>query len=416
MIEHFLDSAIIIDDKEHEIANLVKILEEKDIWVKHHLPEPLKARKTAFKPCKMIFLDLMLEENKDITNNISIIRNLFKAIIGKSFGNYGIVVWSKHSENTNLLKEKMGNDKDAYTSPLFIVGVDKTKYLKQNNYDSLLKDIDDVLMTDTGASFFLYWDKLVDNGKIETIQNIYSTIPFSANADNDLKYLLYKLALNQTGIPAKYTGNYKLENDVVKALADMLHYEVVHMHKSDLTFLGANPETLSFSGSDEVKQKLFAQINSRLFLDFKNLDQHYVIPGNVYEVLSKNGLFEIDKMPASAKRIVVEMTPPCDFAVDKKSSMSKVLGGFYIHNITDADKKKFAKEFYYKELDALIIEATGEPQFIRFDFRYTSAINETELHDVTKYKLLFRFKDKLFADILQKMSSYSARLGIPMLK
>ncbi len=416
MIEQFLDSAIIIDDQEHEITNLVSILQSKDIWVKHHLPNDLKARTTPFKPCKLIFLDLQLEEDKNIATNVSIIRNLFKTIIGRNFGNYGIVVWSKHTTEIEELRNRIGNDREFYTAPLFIVGVDKTTYLAKKNYDSLLEDIDSVLMSDIGAKFFLYWDKLVDNGKIETIQNIYSAIPISENAENDLQYLLYRLALNQTGIPAQYAGNYKLENDVVKALADMLHYEVVHMHQEELNFLGAKPEELKFSGDDTAKQKLYAKINSRLFLDFKNLDQQYVIPGNVYEVLDQESIFNIDKMPDGATKIVVEMTPPCDFAVDKKSQMSKLLAGFYVETISSSKLKEFSKDNCYKELDGLLIPGKANPQIFRFDFRFSASIKESELQNEAKYRLLFRFKDKLFADILQKMSSYSARLGIPMLK
>lgn len=416
MIEQYIDSAIIIDDQENEIANLVTILESKDIWVKHHEPKLLKERTSPLKPCKIIFLDLELERDKTIENNIAIIRKIFSTIIGMNFCNYGIVVWSKHANEIEQLKTRVNNDKSRYTSPLFIVGVDKTKYLKDASYDTLFEDIDEVLMSDTGASFFLYWDKLVDNGKIETIQNIYSAIPFNENANNNLRYLLYRLALNQTGIPAKYTGEYKLENDVVKALADMLHYEVVHMHSTDLDFIGSEPDKLNFDGDDITKRKLFAQINSRLFLDFKNLDQKYVIPGNVYQVIEDNEIFSIDKIPDNSIKIVVEMTPPCDFAGAKKSQMSKILAGFIVQTMSESKKKDFSKDNCYKELDGLMISGMAEPQMLRFDFRYSSAIKEADLQSVDKFKLLFRFKDKLFADILQKMSSYSSRLGIPMIK
>ena len=38
--------------------------------------------------------------------------------------------------------------------------------------------------------------------------------------------------------------------------------------------------------------------------------------------------------------------------------------------------------------------------------------SDENLKDDSKYRIIFRAKSKLFADILQKYSSYSARLGI----
>lgn len=49
---------------------------------------------------------------------------------------------------------------------------------------------------------------------------------------------------------------------------------------------------------------------------------------------------------------------------------------------------------------------------ILFDFRYLYTPKTEDLRDKTKYKVLFRAKPKLFADILQKFSSHAARLGL----
>ena len=44
MLEEFITSALIIDDKEEEINKLQKFLESKDIWVKHYTPDNLDER------------------------------------------------------------------------------------------------------------------------------------------------------------------------------------------------------------------------------------------------------------------------------------------------------------------------------------------------------------------------------------
>jgi hypothetical protein len=55
-------------------------------------------------------------------------------------------------------------------------------------------------------------------------------------------------------------------------------------------------------------------------------------------------------------------------------------------------------------------------QMIVFDFRYFGMIKEDELKNAAQYQILFRTKDKLFADIIQKFSSHIARLGLAIIK
>lgn len=415
MIEKFIDSVLIIDDKEAEIINLKNLLEKKEIWVKHHLPEDLKKRTTPLKYSKLIFLDLHLEEDKSPIVNIGIIRSLFQKVIGKEYGSYGIVLWSKHTDEIDELKKRMGNDGDSYSLPLFIIGVDKTKYIQQNNYDNLLTDIDTALHHDVASNFFMYWDSLVDKGKYHSIKSIYSLVKNYTNLQEDLQFILHKLALNYTGIPLGSIENYKLEIDAIKAIADMLHYEIIHQHDGDLDLFKVG-EVINFSGTPEEQKNVFASLNSKLFLDFKNIDQSKVIPGNVYQILEDNSFFGITNAPQGATKILVEVTPPCDFAVDKKADRSRVLGGFFINELSNGQKSTFGKEHYYKELDGLIFEGEPAPKYLRFDFRYFGSVTENDLKDVVKYKLLFRFKDKLFADILQKLASHTARLGLPFIK
>lgn len=51
-------------------------------------------------------------------------------------------------------------------------------------------------------------------------------------------------------------------------------------------------------------------------------------------------------------------------------------------------------------------------KLIIFDFRYLYTPKTEDLKNANKYKVIFRAKPKLFADILQKFSSHAARLGL----
>lgn len=172
MIEDFINSALIIDDKEEDIFQLQKLLEEKDIWVKHLLPQNLLDVSVPYKNRKIIFLDLYLSATAtELKGHISEIRKILKNIIGKDFGTYGIVMWSAHIEEIDLLKEKIQLDGEKYVLPAFVVGLSKKKYLNAASYSTLLKDLDTELSKNTAASFFIQWDTLVQRGKDLTINN-----------------------------------------------------------------------------------------------------------------------------------------------------------------------------------------------------------------------------------------------------
>ncbi|QOR22588.1 hypothetical protein INP91_08045 [Haemophilus parainfluenzae] len=148
MLEEFITSALIIDDKEEEINQLQNFLESKDIWVKHYTPDNLDERiqqEYKLKNRKIIFLDLHLDEDKDVIHNASKIRKYFSELLGCDFGSYGIVLWTKHTDDFNTFKNKLYLNSNGYTLPLFMVAMDKNNYLNTGNYENILKDLEEKL-------------------------------------------------------------------------------------------------------------------------------------------------------------------------------------------------------------------------------------------------------------------------------
>lgn len=142
MLDNFITTALIIDDSEDEITDLKNFFEERDIWVKHYTPTQLDQMRGAFKNRKIIFLDLQLVDGDSTVTNISRIRKYLRDFIGQNFGTYGIVLWTKHIDEVNDLKNRISQDVEIYTLPLFIVGLDKTKYLRAGNYSTVLIDLE----------------------------------------------------------------------------------------------------------------------------------------------------------------------------------------------------------------------------------------------------------------------------------
>jgi len=413
MIEDFIDSALIIDDIEDEIIELGKSLEDKDIWVKYYTPEKLKSRKTPLKNRKIIFLDLYISKTAtEIKGNISELRKILQKSIGSDFGSYGVILWTNHITHIDIFKQKIQGDANKYTLPLFVVGLDKRKYL-ESGYDQLFDDIQHELSNNIAASFFVRWSILVRKGRDNAITNIYSLIKDYKHQDKNLQYILFQLAKNYTGIPEDEIEKYRLDIDAIKAFNDMMTYEITSDKKIECDIF-KNIKEINFVGETEEKENIYANINTKILIDTDNIDQGTIIPGNIYKVVDSKGSSNNDNKPVRSSSILVEMTPPCDFAYKRMKNQSRVLYGF----MSDYSKKEFGKynkDFYYHYIYPINIKGENNSQMIIFDFRTFGLIEKAELEDENKYKILFRVKDNLFADILQKLASHIARLGLPII-
>lgn len=420
MITDFIDSVLIIDDQEKEIEELAKKLQEEDISVKIQIVNPQDKQFKDIIPLKryrqLIFIDLSLDDNIDIKNNISTeIRPILLKILPKTKGCYGLVVWSKHTNDISILKEKLLEDKDRYCLPMFIVPFDKSNYLR-NGYNGILADLNNILRQDPSATFFIEWHNSIKTAQDNTISKIYSLIPdYSARA-NDFLFILKTMALNHTGIPDNQTNGYPLHIDAFKAFDDILHAELINCQKSGANIFSNSLQ--KFSKPNDLPN-IYAHINAALLIDGNNIDQKSVIPGNVYEIKGANSPFKSNKAPQEAKNIVIEITPPCDFSNKDKRVYARLIGGFLINAESDPKKQidglKCKKECFYSEIYPVIIPQDAVPQILILDFRYFGAEEDTNLKNGKKYKILFRAKPKLFADILQKFSSHAARLGLSVI-
>lgn len=430
MIEKFIDSVLIIDDSKSEIEELEKYFFENDIRINHYTPDELERKTGVFKNRKLLIIDLFLVDGDNLTGNISTIRKYLKDFIGKEFGNYGVVLWTKHLEHLDAFRGKIKLDQEVYTLPLFIIGLDKTKYLTAGNYNGVIDDLEKKISKNTGASFFVNWSNLVQVGKEKATNQIFDLVKDYNKQEDDLKFILKKLAHNYTGIPTSKANDYELEHDAIKAMTDLLHHEITNSFKSK-TNLFDDIEKIEFSGIKEDEFKIFGDLNSKLLLDFTNFSQSNVLPGNVYELISDDSNNIISELSyreskkiktvkttevfENVKNIIIEVTPPCDFSQDKKSNRSRFISGIMFDH-SKGFKKYFSDQSFYKELYPIKYDNEEALKVIIFDFKFFNSINEAELKNEAKFKILFRAKDKLFADILQKLSSHTARLGLSVIR
>lgn len=420
MLKEFITSALIIDDSPDEVNQLKELLEENDIWTKHYTPLDLENISNPINNRKIIFLDLFLDESANKESNISKIRQYFSKLLGPNFGSYGVVLWTKHSEELSSFKEKIYKTGSKYAPPLFVISMDKTRYLRENNFDNLLEDLERELMQDVSSSFFIEWNKSVKSGADQTIKSLYSLFETSDEKDMYFEAILYSLATNYVGVPKNIKDDYNefLQKDLIKSLMDTLQFEISNSY-NQVDNLFKRRENMIFHDnekSSEIKMKSFSKLNSILLLDNQNITQEYPLPGNIYikkkstqkDIQYFKSIFNVAKID---KIIVFDITPPCDFSNQKKGGHSRIVQGVILDYNKDLLKKCEGQRFY--KIDPISI--SDESKMIILDFYRFNTISERTLSRKDQYEIIMRAKNSLFADILQKLSSHMSRIGISIL-
>jgi hypothetical protein len=360
-----------------------------------------------------------------------------------SFGLYGLIVWTKHPEMINDLKERISkaafgkiedvtvDDEEEETTlktiqpPLFVLALNKNKYIKAGyDYSSLPQDIEDALKQDLSAYFFFNWSASLQASKDKTVKGIYQLIRDYKKQEKQLPYILYQLALNQTGSP---TYHDRITVDAYKAFDELFFSDLMTLQRNESEPV-FNPNIQNTLGDDyEYRLKLSALLNEQICIDLTSITQDLIVPGNVYRVKDANSPLrvKIDEKPHTTnlknvavgkfEYIAIELTPPCDFS-QRNKRLSRLVGGYILEIPIVKENKKYVKysccggEKTYELCPVTV--GDDKVRCMVFDFRYLYSPSDVDLLDPAKYKVWFRTKPKLFSDILQKFSSHASRLGL----
>ncbi len=413
----YISSVLIIDDQHSEVVGLEMVLDSNDIL--HTYCNPDELPESPYRNRQLIFCDLFLSKTAtEVQGHISELRKILKRVVGKEFGSYGLVLWTRNLQHIDLVKEALSNDIDKYRVPLFIVGLDKTEYILRDSYETVLDDLNDRLFDNKAAYFFLNWRNSVSLGADKAVSEIYALAPEYSKQSVELSYILYVLACNFSGAAvkngAKYDGLYQ---DAYKAFDELLFTSLVSQQMNiEFDVFGdiiQNPWDDSF---ERLLEKM-ARLNASILIERDGLHQNLVLPGSVYLVKNGNPMLVDKNNPRRSKAIAIELTPPCDSL--HKKVQSRLIGGFVLpcpKTKEELDKyvNKVFKAGYKYRIWPILLD--NEVKFLCFDFRKLCSVDDSELKDSAKYELIFCAKHKLFSDILQKFSSHAARLGVALIQ
>lgn len=415
-----VQSALIIDNLEKDVEHLIEILNGQGIYTTYFKPEELNTLEAGkLKNHQLIFLDFSLNDDfTESASNISLMRNCLMKVCVEGFGAYGLVIWTKHPGELGDIQKRLAKDvgNNKYEMPLFVVCMDKNKYM-ENQYESLMDDLNAELLKNKAATFFFGWRQTVDKGANKALKDMYTLVLDYPNQEKAFLYLLSQLAHLYSGAPND-NGNpyYGMMNDACMAFNELMHYDVT-ASQHDMTDVFCSNRVHEVVNIDfSIELAKMATINSKLLIDESENGNALIIPGNVYRVKQDIPLLKLPTAPEGSWTIAIEVTPPCDF--QNKKEASRLIGGFMIDCPADRAKiKELKNKFDLRELQYLVypIYYNKEIKFVCFDFRHLYGLSDEELKNSTMFEYLFTAKNRLFADILQKYSSHAARLGLAYL-
>lgn len=429
ILEKCINSAIIIDDRSDEVEKLIELLKSLGIYVEYHnYSGDLHIEGEGhLKNRNLIFMDLMLNDNSSqIKENISIVMNLLGRITnGDSFGLYGLVVWTKHNEYIELLKEALSKapvslnpriqqasenseeeeetvDFHLDNPPLFVIGLSKSKYNQGNgvfNYDSLKDDLEKQLADNKSAYFFVHWNATVEEAKKHIVHEFYKLGKDYTMRDDRLTYLLCELAKNHTGLLDATDYTY-LTTDAYKAFDELLFSRLYVEQKDINTPLFDVKLNCPFEKIEE-RQSIAAILNTMFFIDDVSLSVKDIVPGNIYKVKKTDSALVTDKKACMALKkaeeshstkikednekqrkrnsknpqlkkeiepfipecwdVAIELTPPCDYSQNNRK-MARLVGG-YIFDIPLGKFQETSKKSRVVE-DGCLPNSNSEKEYI----------------------------------------------------
>ena len=328
-------------------------------------------------------------------------------------------MWTQHIEHIDLVREKITLDaqRKEYITPLFIVGLDKNKYI-QKGYDSLFEDLNERLTQDKAAAFFFNWRASVEHGADKALNDIFNLLPDYTNQQTNFQYLLYLLARNYSGVYVENEGKYdNMYQDAYKAFDDLLYNDLISKQKNNMPDVFGDRIVDPWRDNQEFRIKSYAQLNSKMYID-EVVNQQMVLPGNVYEIKQEiQSLISTKKWPTSDYiHIALEITPPCDVAQNNTSS-ARLIGGFIVECPLTIQDIKQLKSKYPKESQYNIypIEIGTQIKWICLDFTCVHIVDRLELKNKNNYNLIFMLKRGLYAEVQRRFAAHAGRLGTSLL-
>ena len=349
-------SIVIIDDQIAEARPLFSFLSKENKSFRYFdgrgssLPIDDEGDKEAV---RLIFLDYNLTAGSTGSNNISTIMTNLKHLISNNNGPYYILLWSKEKgeQDSEGFIEELKHyipDEICYLLPSGVEYLDKQAYF---NYDSEnneynfktgkvqeLKDrIFEIINGLSLLEFFVKWENQV----LLTSQKLVSKTVDITDTARDLAYHLAKVNLEQS---TKKLPNEKLISAAYQSLntvySTYLNHKVEEIQLDNEEFQKLDSQSSTISNKGRINSWL--NINTlenpshigKVFCETGQFSDINLINGNAEEKDFLDGVQKLledssDSETYYFKEVILEISPECDFAQNKRN-FYRVIPGIFV--------------------------------------------------------------------------------------
>jgi len=398
---------VIIDDKYEEVKDLLKVLSKNKVSVMYFTGAEDELPEEPFSDIRIIFLDIELGTGgQDDKTKISTAVGVINRIIGTYNTSYLIILWTKHEELINGIKDAIKSN-----PPIIMLDLEKNECKNdEGNFD--INKIENKLkekLRETGIfQLFIIWENLVHKST-GIIVNVFSSFyPRNNDWNNKMSVIFRKLA-------EAYSGKQLRDGDeIVKDALLTFNDTFLDTLENEIKYY-KNIGELAINDSN-FNDDIAAQINSRLHLIIE--PQVNSVPGNIYEdwkdQVNIDDLFnggggiesysEKDSFLRNLKFILLEVSPYCDYAQNNWKFHRVLHGLMWPKN----DFKKIKKKTDYIYTSPIFKVGSEIYKFV-FNLRFLTTLSFEELNDK---RPVLRIRHDLLVDIQSKISGHINRPGI----
>lgn len=434
---------IIVDDNENEGMQIAKSLWDSGLAIRfvHYNPAKfVSAKSQKLRGVRLIFMDIDLlgtgTMGSDGTQCFTTIQQVLTHMLGEDNGPYVLVTWSAHDDYAERLFTHLSERLPSAIRPITVKRLNKEDYKgsSKKTRTKLIKEVKGILGDLGPASCLTQWESLLTSASCDTIHGLMQ-IP-EATPDQDrvekLKSVIKSLA--EAEADKQLTADNALAS-LHTTLNQILFDHLSRKSDKDPMRLGG---LITSGGKSPQNEDWKSTINSLINLDYSSSSNGHM-PGAVFEYpeskiriqvpkiqpqsFVEENFFdkkELDKITdqqertsivTSAKLVLVEITPLCDFAQAKFVWHRYVIAVMMPSSIK---KKYVASGQYLKETATFKPPTTATPFKLILNSKLTVSIKPEES---SKLKgRLFKIRQPLLADIMTWISYQSSRSGYVSLK
>jgi len=438
--------ALIIDDEIIEAMPIVRALGLLGISSIYHDAHPDRDYSTKHAGVRLLVLDMVLGERVADANNpkdvASGLIGALRQILDPSPGLLVAVCWTKHKENVDEFVKAFATE-FPYIQLADVLVLEKTDVEDPAKSESLVQGIRDAMSRYEPATLLLGWEQLVHEAATKTTSNICELAATHAATEktswSDGAYAVCAaLALAERGARLTTEGPDFALRGLTDALGPLLLDRIEHAtpdvpkEVAALLFETAGREVDQWVNSTSLlRTDLRAILNSKVNISY-NVTKGEVCPGNVYvlpwkgenyaatqpyfsewpEVKADTFCFKPgEKLAPGHFPVLVEITPPCDFA-QGKGKVPRFVTGFLIPESSTApirEEAAYVRRVSIFQLNTLDINGVHSLAInCHYIVSFPRAITQ-KLHPS------FRLRSAIAADVVAWIGAHMSRPGFVQL-